>query len=79
MTHYITKHIQVISGAFLKVFRLTLFPERSPSPDFPGLLLFFVEIRSDIFIFCDFFTYGQFLLKITKNERFQNIPNMTLS
>jgi len=25
-----------------------------------------------IFIFCDVFTYGQFLLKIEKNENFQN-------
>ncbi len=38
------------SGVFLKVFWLTLFPDRSPprtSLDFPGLLLVFVEIMPD--------------------------------
>ena len=30
-------------------------------------------------IFCDFFTYGQFLLKIEKNENFQNGLKFNLS
>jgi len=44
MTNYITKHIQVISGVFLKVFWLTLV---SGPKSTPGLLLFFVEIMPD--------------------------------
>jgi len=64
---------------FLKVFWLTLFPDRSPTPDFagfhrtspnfPGLLLAFVEIMPDkVILYYKFFTYGQFLIKIGKNE-----------
>jgi len=56
------------------------------SLDFPGLFLVFEEIMPDkvildhshiwsilkIFIFCDFFTNGQFLLKIENNKNFQS-------
>ena len=88
MTNYIAKRIKVIFRCVLKVFLITLFPDRSQPPDFPRLLLFFVEIMSNkvilghicsilkIFVFCDYFTYVT--LKITKNENLQNIPNMTI-
>ncbi len=60
-------------------------PKNNNKLVFPGLLLVLVEIMPDKFIldhkesylvyfenfhFCDFFTYGQFLLKIEKNENF---------
>ena len=80
MTNYITKRIQVI---FSCVFKGILAYLVSGPKSIPELLLVFVEIMPDtvildhkshiwsilkIFIFCDFFAYGQFFLKIKKNK-----------
>ncbi len=83
MTNYNTTHIQAI---FRCVFIGILANLVSGPKSNPGLLLVFVEIMPDKVIldqknhiwsfFCVFFTYGQFLLKIEKNEIFQNLPNI---
>ncbi len=70
---------------FLKVFWLTLFPDRSPSPDFPGLLLVFVEnipdkvildhkksylVSYENFHFLWFFHFSLFFAKNWKKRKF---------
>ena len=85
MTNYITKRIQIIFSCVFKgiLAYVASGPKSTPglpwtSPDFPGLLLVFVEImpgkvildhKSHILVYFEnfhFFTYGQFLLKIEK-------------
>ena len=88
MTNYISRSSQVCFKKGILVFWLTLFPDRSPPSDLYYFLWKLCKLKSfytikshiwslKIFIFTDFYTYGQFLLKIEKNENLQNWPNMT--
>jgi hypothetical protein len=59
MTNYITKGIQIIFRCGFKGILASLVSVPKSTPDFPGLLLFFVEIMLD--------ELGKFALDISRN------------